>query len=83
MQSIRTVLVLVAFRLLAPAGADAQTIQTKDIMLQGQLTPGFGEGVNSSAGITNWVNPNPADNSALQASWRRGSMWAVNCACSL
>lgn len=68
MQTIRNaarwlILAAAALRLFAPAISSAQPVQTKDIMIQGQLTPGFDEGVNSSAGITNWVNPNPADNS--------------------
>lgn len=56
-------LAVIALRLFAPTNSSAQTAQTKDIMIQGKLTPGFDEGVNSSAGITSWVNPNPADNS--------------------
>lgn len=63
MQGTWVVLAAVALRLLVQSSAGAQSSQNKDVMLQGQLTPGFDEGVNSSAGITNWVNPNPADNS--------------------
>src|SRR5882672_8055545 len=33
----------------------AQSVQQKDVMVAGQLTQGFDEGVNSSRGVTNWV----------------------------
>jgi uncharacterized protein (TIGR03437 family) len=57
------ILAAVTLLLFAPVNTSAQNVQTKDVMIQGQLTPGFDEGVNSSAGITNWVNPNPSDGS--------------------
>jgi hypothetical protein len=53
MQGTWVVLAAVALRLLVQSSAGAQSSQNKDVMLQGQLTPGFDEGVNSSAGITN------------------------------
>jgi hypothetical protein len=65
MQGTWVVLAAVALRLLVQSSAGAQSSQNKDVMLQGQLTPGFDEGVNSSAGITNWVNENHHD-------WRQG-----------
>jgi len=49
--------------LLAANPVGAQNVQQKDVMVSGQLTLGFDEGVNSSAGLTNWVMPNPADGS--------------------
>ena len=35
--------------------ASAQSVQQRDVMVSGKLTPGFDEGVNSSGGLTNWV----------------------------
>jgi uncharacterized protein (TIGR03437 family) len=40
--------------------AAAQGTQQRDVMVSGQLTQGFDEGVNSSRGITNWVTSDSA-----------------------
>lgn len=47
----------------AIAGAWAQSVSTRDVMVSGTLKEGFDEGVNSSGNLTNWVTPNPIDGS--------------------
>lgn len=56
--------------------AVAQNVQQRDVMVNGKLTPGFDEGVNSSGGITNFVTPNLSD-SPQKMSCLPGQSWCA------